>query len=266
MTTDAGTGTTLDAFHRGRFHLVQPKKRGHRAGLDAMLLASALPRTFRGKTVDLGAGSGAAGLAVLSRCPAAETVLVENAPPMIACAEATLAHPENKELAARATLIPANVAAPAQHRRDAGLTDNSADAVILNPPFNDPRDRSTTDPLRRDAHVMTETLLEDWLRTAAAVARAGAWCALICRPRHLDEALGAMRGRFGGLVLRFVQPRAATPAIRLIMRGRRNDRAPLTVHPPLVLHGDDGSAFTSEANALINGEADFFPDGPALPL
>ncbi|EJZ16614.1 methyltransferase small, partial [Rhizobium sp. Pop5] len=31
---------TIDAFHRGAFHLVQPKGRGHRAGMDAMLLAA----------------------------------------------------------------------------------------------------------------------------------------------------------------------------------------------------------------------------------
>ncbi|MVA79501.1 methyltransferase, partial [Agrobacterium vitis] len=31
---------TVDAFHRGGFFLVQPKGRGHRAGMDAMLLAA----------------------------------------------------------------------------------------------------------------------------------------------------------------------------------------------------------------------------------
>ena len=31
---------TVDAFHYGRFHLVQPKGIGHRSGMDAMLLAN----------------------------------------------------------------------------------------------------------------------------------------------------------------------------------------------------------------------------------
>jgi len=34
------TPETVDAFHYGRFHVVQPKGRGHRSGMDAMLLAS----------------------------------------------------------------------------------------------------------------------------------------------------------------------------------------------------------------------------------
>ncbi|RWH47878.1 MAG: methyltransferase, partial [Mesorhizobium sp.] len=33
---------TVDAFHRGRFWLVQPRQ-GHRAGMDAMMLAAAVP-------------------------------------------------------------------------------------------------------------------------------------------------------------------------------------------------------------------------------
>ena len=32
-----GISETIDAFHRGRFHVIQPKGRGHRAGMDAML-------------------------------------------------------------------------------------------------------------------------------------------------------------------------------------------------------------------------------------
>jgi len=58
---------TIDAFHRGAFHVVQPKGRGHRSGMDAMLLAALVgdERTIR--VADLGAGAGAAGMAVASR-------------------------------------------------------------------------------------------------------------------------------------------------------------------------------------------------------
>ena len=59
------------------------KDAGHRAGMDAMMLAAAVPSGFAGRLADFGAGAGAAGLAVASRCPAAEVVLVENAPEML---------------------------------------------------------------------------------------------------------------------------------------------------------------------------------------
>ncbi|TIT88992.1 MAG: methyltransferase, partial [Mesorhizobium sp.] len=50
---------TVDAFHRGRFWLVQPRS-GHRAGMDAMMLAAAVPSSFAGRLADFGAGAGAA--------------------------------------------------------------------------------------------------------------------------------------------------------------------------------------------------------------
>ena len=58
---------TVDAFHRGRFHVVQPKGIGHRSGVDAMLLASLVDADGPVSVVDFGAGAGAAGLAVASR-------------------------------------------------------------------------------------------------------------------------------------------------------------------------------------------------------
>src|SRR5262245_32922512 len=99
MATDnASPDFTLDAFHRGRFWLVQPKGTGHRAGMDAMMLAAAVPSDFSGRLADFGAGAGAAGLAVAARCPEAQVVLVENSAEMVAFAERTVGHPENGHL------------------------------------------------------------------------------------------------------------------------------------------------------------------------
>ena len=70
-----GIATTIDAFHRGRFHLVQPAKGAHRSGIDAMILAASVPPDFSGMLADLGAGAGAAAFAVLDRCPRAYAIL-----------------------------------------------------------------------------------------------------------------------------------------------------------------------------------------------
>src|SRR6185369_5788369 len=101
-------GATLDAFHRGAFHLVQPSDSGHRAGMDAMMLAAAVPSAFAGRLADFGAGAGAAGLAVAARCPGASVVLVENAPEMLDFAERTVAHPANCHLKDRLSVIAAD--------------------------------------------------------------------------------------------------------------------------------------------------------------
>src|SRR5688572_17256404 len=151
---------TLDAFHRGDFWLVQPKGAGHRAGVDAMMLAAAVPASFSGKLADFGAGAGAAGLAVASRCPKAAVVLVENSAEMADFASQTLEHERNAHLRGRASVVVADVTLTGRAREKAGLADASFDYVIMNPPFNAAKDRPTPDALKQKAHVMEDGLFE----------------------------------------------------------------------------------------------------------
>src|SRR5689334_25394768 len=74
--TDARLECTEDAFLGGRLRLRQLKT-GHRAGHDAMLLAAATSARAGHRVVDLGAGVGAAGLAVARRVAGIDLVLVE---------------------------------------------------------------------------------------------------------------------------------------------------------------------------------------------
>ena len=137
---------TVDAFHRGAFHIVQPKGRGHRSGMDAMLLASLIVDDRRIRVADLGAGAGAAGLAVASRLERAEVVLFERSSEMAGFAARSLALPENERLAGRVSVVEADVTLTGRARNDAGLADDSFNHVIMNPPFNDGSDRKTPAP------------------------------------------------------------------------------------------------------------------------
>lgn len=250
---------TIDAFHRGNFWLVQPKKGGHRAGMDALMLAAAVPSSFSGRLADFGAGAGAAGLAVASRCPGAFVVLTEFAPEMAAFAEATLAHPGNAHLSKRASVLVADVTLAGKARTEAGLADNSLDFVIMNPPFNLARDRSTPNALKRQAHVMEDGLFENWLRSAAAVVRPRGGLAIIARPQSLAQILAALDGRFGSAEIVPVHPRAEAPAIRIIVRAVRAARGALVLCPPLVLH-EAGERFSARADDICNGKASLFGD------
>lgn len=247
---------SVDAFHRGRFVLVQPKD-GHRAGLDAMLLAAAVPDGFGGRLADLGAGAGAAGLAVAARCPAAHIVLVEREAQMLAHARLTLAHEANAALAGRVDLLAADVTLTGRARRDAELGDGAFDFVLMNPPFNEASDRASPDALRRAAHVMENGLFERWLRTASAILKPRGMMALIARPQSLGDILTALGGRFGAARILPVHPRAGAPAIRVIIRAVRGSRGPLVLDAPLVLHGEE-NGFTPAAEAAINGRAALF--------
>jgi tRNA1(Val) A37 N6-methylase TrmN6 len=251
---------TVDAFHRGAFHLVQPDGRGHRAGMDALMLAACVPSGFSGRLADFGAGAGAAGLAVAARCPRASVVLVENAAEMAEFARRSRDYAGNERLAARVSVLETDVSLAGKARAAAGLGDLSFDHVIMNPPFNARYDRATPDALKESAHVMQEGLLEQWIRTAAAVVRPRGGVAIIARPQSLPAILAAFAGRFGKAEIVPVQPRADAAAIRVIVRAVRGSRAALTLCPPLVLHETGSNRFSARAEAINDGGASLFGD------
>lgn len=260
MATAQDGAQTIDAFHRGRFWLVQPRQSGHRAGLDALILAAAVPTGFSGSLADFGAGAGAAGLAVASRCPAARVLLVERSTEMANFAELTLAHAGNAELARRVSLCVADVSLAGMAREKSGLAANSFDFVIMNPPFNGPPHRASPHELRRQAHMMVDGLLEAWVRSAAAVVRHRGGIAIIARPPAIGSILAAMEGRFGAAELMPVHARADAAAIRIVVRARRGARGELALKPPLILHTPSGSGFAERGEAINSGVASLFGD------
>ena len=244
---------TIDAFHRGRFHVVQPKGAGHRSGVDAMLLASLVDAQGPVSVADLGAGAGAAGLAVASRLPQASVLLVERSALMAQYARKTLALTENAALATRVRVLEADVAATGRARLAAGLADEVHDHVIMNPPFNDPADRLTPDLLRAEAHAMSEGLFESWIRTAGAIMKPGGQLSLIARPQSVAEIIAACGRRFGGVEITVVYPRPAEDATRILVTAIKGSRARLAFRAPLFLHGSEGHGFTALADDLNNG-------------
>ncbi len=249
------SGGTVDAFHRGKFIVVQPEKEGHRSGVDAMILAAAVPSGFDGAVADFGAGAGAAGMAVAARCQSARVTLVENDPVMAEFARRTINHEKNAALSSRLSVLEADVSLAGKSRVNSGLCDRSFDYVIMNPPFNSPRDRTTPDALKAAAHVMADGMFEAWLRTAAAVLRPGGGVAVIARPASLKEILIACEGRFGALRIMPILPRPSEAAIRIVITGVKGSRAGLSLEPSLVLHEETGNGFSARAEAAINGEA-----------
>jgi tRNA1(Val) A37 N6-methylase TrmN6 len=248
------SGHTVDAFHNGGFFLVQPADAGHRAGMDAMLLAATVPDGARGVLADFGAGAGAAGLAAINRLPDLRALLIERAPVMAGCARRSLALPENAHLAARARVIEADVTLHGRQRHDAGLADHAFDYVILNPPFNAGSDRKTPDPLKAEAHAMeSDDLFERWLRTAAATLKSGGQVSIIARPESMADILAALGKRFGGVEITPVCPRPGGDAIRVLVTAIKGSRARLRLRDRILIHEGPGHAMSARMNDLSNG-------------
>ena len=256
QTGSAMPGYTVDAFHNGGFFLVQPSESGHRAGMDALLLAATVPDGATGVLADLGAGAGAAGLAAINRLPDLSAVLVERAPVMVDCARRSLGLSENAHLTARASVIRADVSLNGNQRRDAGLADYSFDHVILNPPFNSGSDRKTPDALKAEAHAMeTDDLFERWLRTAAAILKPGGQVSVIARPESMAEILTALGKRFGGVEATPVIPRSGYDAIRILVTAIKGSRARMSLRDRILIHEGSGHEFSTQMSDLANGRA-----------
>src|SRR6202035_3505914 len=191
---------TEDAFLGGKLRLRQPKS-GHRAGHDAILLAAATPACSGDRVVDLGAGVGAAGLALARRVAGLKLVLVE-----IDAALADLARGNAAANAISADVIVLDVTSDAAAFAAAGLAPDSVDVVLMNPPFNDPaRHRASPDQARVSAHVASAATLESWIGasrrrletrgTPSPIWRAGGAEARLRQPQN---PAGSWRGRGAG--------------------------------------------------------------------
>jgi tRNA1(Val) A37 N6-methylase TrmN6 len=251
--------TTVDAFLGGRVEAVQPAAGHHRAGLEAVLLAAAIEPSFAGTVVDLGAGTGVAGLAVAARCPDTAVVLAERDPTAVACARASLSLTANRAFAARVRIAAVDITWPEAARAEAGLTRASASAVIVNPPFNRQAETfASPRSARAAAHVLGNDGLEPWLRAAASVLRPNGRLVVIFRADGLDALLAACRDRFGALAILPVAPRAGEAASRVLVAAVKGSHAGTRLLPPLVLHHATGSAFRPEIEAILR-------QGAALP-
>jgi tRNA1(Val) A37 N6-methylase TrmN6 len=239
---------TEDAFLGGRLRLRQPKS-GHRAGHDAMLLAAATPARSGDRVVDLGAGVGAAGLALARRVAGLKLVLVE-----IDSALADLARGNAATNAISADVIVLDVTSEPGAFAAAGLAPDSIDVVLMNPPFNDPaRHRASPDKARETAHVASASTLESWVHASRRILKSGGVLSLIWRADGLAEVLAALERGFGSLKILPVHGEAATPAIRVLIRAIKGGKAPAQIHAALLLN-DESALPNKQVQEILAGK------------
>jgi tRNA1(Val) A37 N6-methylase TrmN6 len=234
--TPAAADVTDDAVLGGRLRLLQPR-RGHRFGHDAILLAAATAARRGEHVVDLGAGVGAAGLALAVRCDARVT-LVEVDRKLI---ELAAENARRNKLADRVVAVTLDVAASARAFSQAGLAPASVDHVLMNPPFHDARrSNASPDAARRAAHMADTESLALWTKVALRLLRPGGTLTLIYRADALTEVLAALAPGFGALEVLPIHPKPDAAAIRIIVRAVKGSRAPLVLRPGVELNDTAG--------------------------
>jgi tRNA1(Val) A37 N6-methylase TrmN6 len=227
-----------ETFLGGRVIVRQPDQ-GFRGGLDAVMLAAAVPQ---GATaLELGAGSGTASLCLAYRFPAMDITGLEIDPELMRLAAENAAA---NGMQARVRFAAANAfALPLEFKRE-------YDSVLANPPFHG-EGKAPADPARARA-LMDEGTLGDWLEAGVKRTRSGGTFTTILRADRLNEALAALP--LTGVTVLPLWPRVGDPARRALVQLRKGSGAAFRLAPGLILHDETG-AYTREADAILRGEA-----------
>ncbi|PZW51189.1 tRNA1(Val) A37 N6-methylase TrmN6 [Humitalea rosea] len=234
---------TEDRLLGGRIRLVQPQS-GLKAGLDAVMLAAAIPAKPGETVLDAGCGAGAVFLCLMARVPGLRVIALERDPELAALAR------ENAALngfADQVQVIEGDVAdatlPPVQHS-------------CANPPFW-PDGTAPPAVLRAGATHAGATGLLVWVRALANPLRAGGSATLVLPATRFSEAASALRlTGFGDVGLYPLWPRAGVAARRVLLTARRGGRGPDRVTSGLILH--DGAGWSAAAEAVLR-------DAQALP-
>jgi len=235
MTDDA----TEDRFLDGRLVLRQ-SKRGYRAGADAMLLAAAVAPA--GSLMEAGCGPGAALLAVALRLPGVKIVGLERDKAAAALARQNVVA---NGLEDRVSVVEGDVF---------GNIPSVYEGVFFNPPFAAVGEGSSPRVEKRDAYL-TEHPLDAWIARLSNHLTGGGLLTLIHRADKVGEILASMNGRLGAVTVYPVRPAADAPASRVLVRGVKGSRAPVTLLRGIDLHDGSGAKFTPEADAIFRGRA-----------
>jgi tRNA1(Val) A37 N6-methylase TrmN6 len=241
---------TRDAFLGGRLTVSQPEK-GFRAGLDSVLLGSAVAADST-RLLDLGAGVGTASLVALAHLAGLDATLVERDPSVLDLARLNIV---GNGFAERARAVAVDLMASGKARFAAGIAADHYSTVIANPPFFDPRQGSAPAATRADARHMDEAALDTWVKVAATHAAPEGEIIFIHVAAALPPLLAAFTARFGAVTVLPLLPREGEAASRVLVRGTKGSRAPFRLLAARALHEPEGRTFRPEFDAIFRGSA-----------
>lgn len=238
---------THDGFLGGRLTIAQPRK-GYRAGVDAVLLAAAVPAQPGDTVLELGCGVGTAALCLASRVSGLNVTGVE-----VQADYADLARQN-----ATRNALPFDVVEADLTHLPKDLRAQSFDHVIMNPPYFATGSRSA-DAARARA-MADHTPLAEWLDVALRRLGPKGQLTLIQHIARLPDVLAVLSGRLGAVALRPIQARRGDAPTRFLLTGQKSARAPFRMVSPLVVHKGtahqgDGDDYRPEITKILRDAA-----------
>lgn len=234
---------TRDALLRGRLVLEQPAS-GYRTNVDALWLAAFASRAKRATAcLDLGAGVGAVGLAMLTVDAVEQVTLAEIDPLLSALAEKNSA-PFGLRAATRVLDLREPLEDALRHRFD---------LVVSNPPWAARPTRPSPDPRKARARTADPDTLIGFVRAARAALGAAGRACFVYPANELPHLLSALRKV--GLEpkrLRLVHPLPDAPARAALVEAKPARPGGLRVESAFIAMHAPGE-WSDEAAAILDG-------------
>jgi tRNA1(Val) A37 N6-methylase TrmN6 len=230
---------TYDAFLGGKVQAWQPAK-GFRSGVDAVLLAAAVPAKTGQSVLDLGCGVGVAGLCLAARVRGVQVTGVEIQTEYVA-------------LAARNGL---DVVTADLRVLPDELRQRQFDHVMSNPPyFSRAKGTAATDD-GRDLALSGETSMQDWIDVAMRRLAPKGYLTLIQHMTRLPEVLHALSKRQVAITVRPIVARPGRAPTLFLLQARNSGRAPFVMAPALLMHCDpvhpgDQESYTPAVQSIL---------------
>ena len=238
--------TTDDALLAGQVRLRQPAN-GFRAAIDSVLLPAAVPAAAGDCVFEIGAGCGAAALCLARRVDGVHISGIEIQPQLVRLAgENIRANGFDGTIDIMsgdiAQALPPRIQGPFDH-------------VMLNPPYLEgSRARPPAGAEKAIAQIEEDGGLPVWVARAHGLLHHKGMLTLIHRADRLDDIIGSLGGKFGGITVHPLWPKSGVPAKRIVVRARKGVATPVTLTAGPVLHTESGE-FTAAAGAVLRGGA-----------
>jgi tRNA1Val (adenine37-N6)-methyltransferase len=232
-------GTTKDTFLGGRLTIEQPVG-GFRAGLDAVMLAAAVPAQAGDTVLELGSGAGTASLCLAARIPESSITGAEIESDLVRISNQNATANQMGDRVVFVTVDALDLPTDMKH---------DYDHVMCNPPFHGYVGERSPDEARALA-THDDGSLSGWLNVGVKRTATGGTFTVIVRADRLGETVTALPQT--GLRLFPLWPRAGQAAKRIIVQLRKGSRAPQDLCAGLVLHREDGT-YTDEADLVLRG-------------
>lgn len=245
--------TTIDHLLNGQVALEQPRD-GYRVAIDPVFLAAAIPAKPHEKILELGLGTGAAALCLLSRIPEVWITGIEIDAEMARLAKQNA---DRNGVAQKLHIIVGDILS-----RPAELQ-GGFNHVMMNPPYLEDKKFSISPSSKKaQAHHEGKADLAAFVKMGVSQLVSGGTLTVIHRADRREEILSLLslaEIKMGGIVVCPLWPGlkpdgTLKEAKRILVQASRDSQVPFRLAAGLVLHNPQGG-YTPEAEAILRGRS-----------